>query len=58
MPKSGSRRNSLARQKRVVGHLGLPDSSSLRRFVAESETQRRIRKDRSMEPRLVKRDEV
>ncbi len=37
---------------------GLPSDSEFTRFVVERDLQRRIRDDRSMGPKLIKRDEV
>ena len=61
MPKSGSRRTSAPELKRPVKGptaFGLPEDSSFRKFLVERDLQRRIRNDRSAEPRIVVRDEV
>lgn len=61
MPKSANSGTSALGLRRPVpptAHYGLPDLASIRTFTVEADRRRRVRDDTSMEPKIVKRDEV
>ena len=61
MPKSGSRGTAAPGQRRPMPGpttFGLPEDGSFQKFLVERDLQHRVRNDRSMEPRVVVRDEV